>query len=185
MRLLPTIHTFHQSLEGMHWLEAIFKMFGSAFFEAFDVWGWILGFRSQNFVLHQKSIYPIVFVQGSIILWFFLNNDSHFGQLPKNCNLNSTKTFYRGHFRDNFMDNLDTVFIYYHHAIINKRCKICHPICRLWGWKNIWTMCEENRPFQGPFQGPFSGTISGTILRTIFGRYVKKTDRTVWKLSSN
>ena len=37
MRLLPTIHTFHQSLEEMHWFEAIFKMFGGAVFEVIEV----------------------------------------------------------------------------------------------------------------------------------------------------
>ena len=36
---LTTIHTSHQSLEQMHWFEAIFKMFGRAVFEAIEVKG--------------------------------------------------------------------------------------------------------------------------------------------------
>ena len=36
---LPTIHSSHQSLEQMHWFEAIFKMFARAVFEAIEVKG--------------------------------------------------------------------------------------------------------------------------------------------------
>ena len=39
VRSLPSIHSFHQSLKQMHWFEAIFKMFGSAIFEAIEVKG--------------------------------------------------------------------------------------------------------------------------------------------------
>ena len=39
LRSLSTIHSSHQSLEQMHWFEAIFKMFGSAVFEAIEVKG--------------------------------------------------------------------------------------------------------------------------------------------------
>ena len=39
LRSLPTIHSFHQSLEQMHWFEAIFEMFCSAVFEAIEVKG--------------------------------------------------------------------------------------------------------------------------------------------------
>ena len=39
MQSLPTIHTFHQSVKQIHWYEAIFKIFGSASFEAIEVKG--------------------------------------------------------------------------------------------------------------------------------------------------
>ena len=39
LQSLPTIHSSYQSLEQMHWFEAIFKIFAHAIFEAIEVEG--------------------------------------------------------------------------------------------------------------------------------------------------
>ena len=53
----PTIQTFYQYLDEMHWFEASFKMFGVAIFEAIEVKGRsMLNFEVMTSTIISESL---------------------------------------------------------------------------------------------------------------------------------
>ena len=80
LQSLPTLHSSRQSLEQMHWFEAIFKMFGLPVFEAIKVpkfwfiWLWYLSFcityKSKSLRNNKKDKQIRILAHIFRFLWF-------------------------------------------------------------------------------------------------------------------